>query len=311
MKKYFKYRFKLNSSGSFATLVAALAVAACGGGGGGAETPSPPVPQVFSANKTSTCLGGTVITGTGTGASQTAADSAAQVVLDTKYPSTCPAGVITNAKAEVVGGVTKITGWPAGLTVLGGTGTLTAGTATQKVKVSADGTLTREDGSALAWATAHSGPVAFTFANAGTATVAVSFTSQKVIDIVPASSRDARGVTNTVVKDLGDCTGKVMDPCFVAFLKDGTVRVADTGMTLTGYSTREVKFYVYSVNKVGSFVCWVPFFTDDGSTVSRQAGDTNNYTYGDCNTDVVGYTRGTAAGMLTYTPRIDKCFEKV
>ena len=268
------------------------------------------MPQVFSANKTSTCLGGTVVTGTGTGASQAAADSAAQVVLDTKYPSTCPAGVNTNAKAEVVGGVVKITGWPAGLTVLGGSGTLTAGTTTQKVKVSIDGTLTREDGSALAWATAHSGPVVFTFANAGTATVAVSFTSPRLIDIVPASSRDAKGVTNTIVKDLGDCIGKVMDPCFIPFLKDGTIRVTGTGMTLTGYSAEEILFYVYSSNKAGAAFCWIPFYAKDGTTVRRLAGDTNDYVYGNCATDVAGFTQGSQAGMIVFSLLTEQCTEK-
>ena len=138
----------------------------------------------------------------------------------------------------------------------------------------------------------------------------MSFTSQRVIDIVPASSRDARGVTNTVVKDLGDCTGKVMDPCFVALLKDGTVRVADTGMTLTGYSTRPVAFYVYSAVKAGAISCSVPFYTDDGTTVRRLTSDTNDNVYGNCTTAPVAFARGSLAGIVNSHPSVDKCFEK-
>lgn len=88
-------------------------------------------------------------------------------------------------------------------------------------------------------------------------------------------------------------------------VKNGVVKFVDTGMILTGYSTRPL-VWAYYISLDGTS-CNLPVFKDDGLPISLGT----QYTYGACSTDSLTWVVGTLSGIIRYTPQKNKCFEMV
>ena len=78
-------------------------------------------------------------------------------------------------------------------------------------------------------------------------------------------------------------------------VKDGTVKFIDTGIVLSGYSTRAVIWAFYQ--SIEGFSCARPIYKDDGSYVDHPE------TTGNCNTGVLAdWAVGTQAGIIRHAP---------
>ncbi len=83
--------------------------------------------------------------------------------------------------------------------------------------------------------------------------------------------------------------------------KVGTIKYADTGMILTGFSSRPM-FLAYFIEPLGKNVCTTLVYKDDGSSIYP-----NPLTYGGCKTDAFDWIVGTADGFIAHFPTIGRC----
>ncbi len=97
------------------------------------------------------------------------------------------------------------------------------------------------------------------------------------------------------INKIPDCAAQIGDPCWQTAVSNGTVRVIESGIELTGYSTRPVSLAVYM--NVANNSCLKMVYADDGSVV----GDFPS-TSGGCFTSPIGRAVGTEDGACAFFP---------
>lgn len=97
----------------------------------------------------------------------------------------------------------------------------------------------------------------------------------------------------------------VGSPAWQQLVQNGTTKPVDTGLIMTGYSTRPILFMYYKrvVANIMTY-CTRPVYKDDGSAVGS-----STHTGVGCNTEEISWVQGTATGIIRYATARNQCFQ--
>lgn len=319
-----KHRTSYKVGAALASAALLLTLAACGGGGGAtAPVVTPPTP----VTATVTCPNGS--SSSGTGADTSAATAAANTA--------CPAGKVTSVtpqdgtlsvSPDTFTGVVVATDSVLDPSTLNTTnivlkaGSASTGTTVTGGSVTPDGT--------KGWKFAVAGKLAYAQPYAIVATVkdalgrAIQLTSNfTTLGIVCPPGSVLQGGTCAPVatawwppKSVAAIGVKTFNPAAPPMdgLKtpdvggviwqnaviDGTIKLADTGMVLTGFSSKSL-LLAYFIDPFTKNVCTTLIYKDDGSSIYQ-----NSQSYGGCKTDVFDWIIGTPDGFIAHFPAVDQ-----
>jgi hypothetical protein len=313
-----------------ATLAGTLVLASCGGGGGGGGgTPAP-----TSVTQTVTCPNGTSKSGTGTTTS-TAIDAATAQCAGPALVSISPTDGITSVAADTFTGVEVTTDSTLDSSTLTTTNvTLKAGPTAIAGTVSAVGTKgfkfapTAKLGNGQAYS--FSATVKDTLGKP--LTVTSTFTTMVVTCVAPAMLNGLGGcmappavtgytwniVLRAWVADIGTLVvgtnqlpaGCVLvgDACWNQSIADGTIKLANSGLVLTGFNTRPIVFAFYRAGTGTAFTgvyLTLPLYADAIGDTPQFVKNAAQDGVKEMATDVKGSSVGLKA---TFT---SGCWEKI
>jgi hypothetical protein len=113
------------------------------------------------------------------------------------------------------------------------------------------------------------------------------------------------GTKVLTANEIANSVTEVGSPAWQTLVRDGTIKFVDTGLIMTGYSTRPIVFAYYK-RPVGDGMTWCtrPVYKDDGSAVGA-----STYTGFGCNTEEISWERGTDSGVIRHYPNGNRCWQ--
>jgi hypothetical protein len=93
------------------------------------------------------------------------------------------------------------------------------------------------------------------------------------------------------------------DAAWQQAVKDGTVKVVDTGAIMTGFSSRP---FVWTVFQRGTGYCTTPVYKDDGGAIGAFTSPGSM-----CTTEPSNWFMGTADGIKRFVPSRGECYSFV
>ena len=248
-----------------------IGLAACGGGG---SSPAP-VPVVFTATAQSApCWDGKTQSGDGTGATQQAANDAAQFAANAKYPQGCAATASTGVAVSQTAGKLTLAGLSPQAKLSSGSIAATSAAGTLVMSVSSAAAISVSSGT-LAYAATYSytgDGALLKFSNAPDLKIAGTFVSEGWMDAQIRSGYGfAGGVILTEPQAVVDMRSvDFLDAAYNASVLSGAVLATEWDVIFEGRRMVTAYFKIDTPNSAGVLQrrwCATPVYRDTGDTI--------------------------------------------